>query len=197
MVTGRPRGGCSPHHPASESVLERVAPVVRRLVEQALGRDAEFDDITHDVFVRILQGLCGLRNSEYLEEWAERITVNAVSDTLRKRGYRRMVCWDPQRDPDLLVTDTDFDSQLVAREVARLISRLPEGEQALLQRRWFGRSTVDEIAQQAECSPRTVKRRMERARARFARLVQNDAEVSSWLQEHQRNGVDDLFRSAP
>lgn len=172
-------------------VHERVAPIVRRMVWTMIGPDAEFNDITHDAFVRILQGLPRLRDFDRLEQWAARVTINTVNNALRRRRYRRVASWDPQTDPDVLVGHTDFDSRHVAKRVARILAHLPEKEQALLELRWFGSTTIDDIARDADCSPRTVKRRIQRALHRFERNVKKDAEVTTWLSDDVRPNESD------
>jgi RNA polymerase sigma factor (sigma-70 family) len=161
------------------------------MVWSLLGPDQERDDVTHDVFLQIFQGLPSLRDPERIEQWAARITINTINNTLRRRRYRRTKSWDPQLDPDVLVGHTDFESRNVALRVAKAFAHLPKSEQALLQRRWFESSTIDQIAVDSACSPRTVKRRIIRAAGRFERFVRKDAEVASWLEGHDAAPSDD------
>jgi len=151
------------------------------MVWTMIGPDSEFNDITHDAFVRILQGLPRLKDVDRLEQWAARVTINTVNNALRRRRYRRVTSWDPHTDPDVLVSQTDFDTRHVAKRVAKIFAHLPETERALLELRWFSSTTIDDIARSADCSPRTVKRRIQRALSRFERRAQKDDEIATWL----------------
>lgn len=156
------------------------------MVWTMIGPDSEFNDITHDAFVRILQGLPRLKDVDRLEQWAARVTINTVNNALRRRRYRRVTSWDPHNEPDVLVGHTDFETRHVAKRVANIFSHLPEKERTLLELRWFGSTTIDDIARTADCSPRTVKRRIQRALTRFERHVKKDAEVAGWLARPSR-----------
>jgi RNA polymerase sigma factor (sigma-70 family) len=167
-----------------DNVHERLAPVVKRVVWTVLGADRDLDDITHDVFVSIFQGLSTLKTPERLEQWAARVAINTVFNALRKRRYRRTSSWDSVDDADLMVSHTDFESGSVARRVARVFAHMPKSEQVLLDRRWFGSATIDDIAREEACSGRTVKRRLHRALERFDRCARKDAEIADWLESH-------------
>jgi RNA polymerase sigma factor (sigma-70 family) len=176
---------------AFDSLHARVAPVIRRVLWTMLGADGELEDITNDVFVRVLQGVSRMWPDD-LERWAARVTINTVHNTLRKRRYRHFVSWDPQADPDVLVWQCDYDARHVARSVARVFSHMPRSEQTLLERRWSG-ATIEDLAAERACSSRTVKRRVQRALQRFELCVRKDPEVSSWLEQRSAEPGDDSF----
>jgi RNA polymerase sigma factor (sigma-70 family) len=178
-----------PENARFDALHLRLEPVVRRVLWTMLGPDGELDDITNDVFVRILQGVSRAWPDD-IERWAARVAINTVHNTLRKRRYRHFVSWDPQTDPDVLVWQCDYDSRHVARRVAQVFSHMPKSEQTLLERRWLG-ATIDDLAAERACSSRTVKRRVQRALHRFELCVRKDPEVSSWLEERSDDLPDD------
>lgn len=178
-----------PESTRSAALHARLEPVIRRVLWTMLGPDGELDDITNDVFVRILQGVARAWPDD-LERWAARVAINTVHNTLRKRRYRHFVSWDPQADPDVLVWQCDYDSRHVARRVAQVFSHMPKNEQTLLEQRWLG-ATIDDLAAERACSSRTVKRRVQRALHRFELCVRKDPEVSGWLEHHGEDSPDD------
>lgn len=165
-------------------VHAQLAPVVRRLVYALLGPDQEREDVMHEIFIRIFLGLQRLRDPERLEQWAARVAINTVKNELRRRRLRRFAAWDPILEPDRLVTYSDYDTRHVAWRAARAIAQLPDRERALLLRRWFQPTTADSLALDADCSARTIKRRLRRAQSRFDRMVQRDPSLSDWLAAH-------------
>lgn len=171
-----------------DALHQHLAPVVRRVLWTMLGPDSELDDITNDVFVRILQGVSRSWPDD-LERWAARVAINTVHNTLRRRRYRHFASWDPQNEPDILVWQCDFDAHHVARRVAQVFSHMPESEQALLERRWSG-ATIEALATEKACSSRTVKRRVQRALQRFELCARKDPEVAGWLEERAENTRD-------
>lgn len=167
---------------ADHASLERLAPVVHRTVRAMLGADTELTDVMHDAYVRIMEGLAGVREHEHLDRWAARVTINTVYNVLRRRRYRRFSSWDPLTEPDVLVCHTDFEASNVAGHVLRLLHRMPVSERTMLELRWFHGATAEDLAQRLDCSTRTAKRRMKRALKRFEFHVRSDAEVLSWLE---------------
>lgn len=172
-----------------EALHVRLEPVIRRVLWTMLGPDGELEDITNDVFVRILQGVARSWPDD-LERWAARVAINTVHNTLRKRRYRHFTSWDPQAEPDVLVWHCDYESRHVARRVAQVFSHMPLSEQTLLERRWSG-ATIDDLAAERACSSRTIKRRVQRALNRFEHCVRKDPEVATWLEEHEKHAPDD------
>lgn len=166
------------------SVHARLAPVVRRLVFALLGPDQEREDVMQEIFIRVFLGLSRVRDPARLEQWTVRVAINTVKNELRRRRRRRFIPWDPILEPDRLVSYSDFDGRSVAARAVRAIEQLPERERALLLRRWFQPTTTDSLASDADCSARTIKRRLHRAQTRFARMVQRDALLSDWLESH-------------
>jgi RNA polymerase sigma-70 factor (ECF subfamily) len=169
----------------------RLAPVVRKLVFALLGPDQEREDVMHEIFIRIFLGVSRLRDPERLEQWAARVAINTVKNELRRRRLRRFISWDPLLEPDRLVSHTDFDGRSLALRAVRAMEQLPERERTLLARRWFHSTTTDDLAMDAACSPRTIKRRLQRAQTRFDRMVQRDASLSSFLQDRGETDADD------
>lgn len=166
------------------SVYARLAPVVRRVVFALLGPDQEREDLMHEIFIRVFLGVHRLRDPERLEPWAARVAINTVKNELRRRRLRRCASWDPVLEPDRLVAHSDFETRNVALHAARAIEQLPERERALLLRRWFQPTTTDSLASDADCSARTIKRRLQRAQNRFDRMVRRDASLCDWLATH-------------
>jgi RNA polymerase sigma-70 factor, ECF subfamily len=164
-----------------ERLFERLAPVINRVVWTLLGQDAEHEDVTHDVFLRVLRAVGKLHEPDRLEDWAARVTINAVRNELRRRRLRRWVSWNPFEDPEPVAYAPDLDGREVLARAYRALERLPADERVLLSLRLFYPGTHEELAALAGCSPTTAKRRLRRARARFAAIAEQDPLLKPWL----------------
>jgi RNA polymerase sigma-70 factor, ECF subfamily len=164
-----------------ERLFERLAPVINRVVWTLLGQDSEHEDLTHDVFLRVLRTVGKLHEPDRLEGWAARVTINAVRNELRRRRLRRWVSWNPFEDPEPGGYAPDLDGREVLARAYRALERLPADERVLLSLRLFYAGTHEELAALAGCSPTTAKRRLRRARARFAAIAEQDPLLKPWL----------------
>jgi DNA-directed RNA polymerase specialized sigma24 family protein len=67
-----------------------------------------------------------------------------------------------------------------------IMQRLPESDRNLLMSYWFGRLTVGALAAREGVALITVRRRLSRARGRFAKLARRDAALAQCLESSPR-----------
>jgi RNA polymerase sigma-70 factor (ECF subfamily) len=82
-----------------------------------------------------------------------------------------------------LVGVSDTDTRAALARAHALLDRLPALERAAFGLRFFEGMRLPEVAEVLEVSLSTAKRRLRRARERFARLAARDALLSDWLGE--------------
>lgn len=175
--------------PGVEALLyRRLSPVVNRLVWRLLGPDSEFQDTTHDVFIRIFRGILRLRDPASLEEWAARVTVNTVKNVFRRRTIRKFIGWDPKSETDHPFHAPDFEHRELVARTYRILDRLPAEERIALTFDLFEPLSIEQIAARVGVSIRTVKRRLKAARSRFERAASRDPVLAPWLRERTRTG---------
>lgn len=171
-----------------ECLFERLAPVIRRVVWTLLGPDSEHDDMMHECFIRVLRGVGKLREVDRLEDWAARVTINAVRNEVRRRRLRRWVAWNSSEHPDSLRYAPDLDGREVVARAYRALEKLPANERIILSLRLFYVGTLEEVAASAGCSTTTAKRRLRSARARFVRIAEQDTLLKPWLEAARLEG---------
>lgn len=169
-------------------VYRRLSPVVNRLAWRLLGPDSEFQDTTHDVFIRIFRGILRLRDSSRLEEWAVRVTVNTVKNVFRRRSIRKFIGWDPKSETDHPFYSPDFEHRELVARTYRILDRLPADERIALTFDLFEPLSMEQIAARLGVSLRTVKRRLKAARSRFERAASRDLVLAPWLRERTAKG---------
>jgi RNA polymerase sigma-70 factor (ECF subfamily) len=76
------------------------APNVYTLACRLLGNEADAEDVTQDVFLRVLRHLSTFRGEAAFSTWLYRVTVNAALDYRRRRALREehRVPHDPLAD---------------------------------------------------------------------------------------------------
>lgn len=158
----------------AERLHARLAPVVNRLAWSLLGVDAERDDLVHDIFLRILRQAHTVRDPAKLEDWAARVTINAIKSEFRRRKLRRFFSLDAADGAPGGAYHPDFDGRELLLRTTRLLETLPVSERIPFTLQLLEQKPVEEIAKVCGSSERTVKRRLKSARERFARLAEKD-----------------------
>jgi RNA polymerase sigma factor (sigma-70 family) len=174
-----------------EILYARVAPVVNRVVWTYLAADSERDDIAQEIFLAIVRGAPTLKDPTRLEAWAARVAVNAIWNVFRRRKFRRWSSLESMLDAEPSIHHADFEGRELVIRTRRILEMLPLKQRMPFTLKLLGNASVEEIAELCDCSPRTVKRRLTEARARFIRLAERDPALASRLGEATESTEDD------
>jgi RNA polymerase sigma-70 factor (ECF subfamily) len=163
--------------PTVEQIYHDYAPRVYNMARRMVRTDADAEDVTQDVLLKVVRALPRFRGESALPTWLHRVTLNTAISHRRKRALRdqRRV-----RDPfDIVLADepapesgwggdTAPETPLLRRETRSLIERaiadLPP-----IYRTVFVLADIEEmpnavIAQQLGLSLPAIKSRLHRAR---------------------------------
>ncbi len=138
----------------------RLLAFIRRRVADA--HDAE--DLLQEVFIRVHQGLCCLREWSRLESWIYQVTRNLIVDFYRRRKPSAEI------PPDLPAEEMPLEEDPAARlagSLREMIEELPASyRQALVMTEYQGLSQKA-LADSLGISLSGAKSRVQRARARL------------------------------
>jgi RNA polymerase sigma-70 factor, ECF subfamily len=81
--------GRNGHQLTPEQVFRDYAPRVFALARRMLGNDADAEDVTQDVLVRVIRKLDSFRGDSNVFTWLHRMTVNAALALRAKRARRQ------------------------------------------------------------------------------------------------------------
>lgn len=68
-----------------EAVIKRHVGKVRAMIYHMVLNDADADDLTQDVFIRMVNAICGFREASSFSTWLYRIAMNTTVGFLRKK----------------------------------------------------------------------------------------------------------------
>jgi len=156
-----------------EQVYEEHLTLVRNVLFNMVGATA-LDDVTQEVFLRILKALPDLKTHEFIKSWVYRVTINTAIDHVRKRSFFN----SPGDDGGLDAIPTPLPSpeslqgtQQMAVLLQQGLSRLEPDHRAVLVLFYFEEKSVTEIQQILGVPEGTVK----------SRLFQARQHLKSWL----------------
>lgn len=174
---------------AFNELVETLSPRVFRLVFRMLGRRAEAEDMTQEVFVQVFKAIGQFRGDSKLSTWVYRVAVNSCknrSKYLSRRHDGTQDALDAIADHQPLNQATGITSGDVSRPdqmvegmqveqiVQRAISQLdPDFREALVLRD-IENLTYEEITEITGLAEGTVKSRIHRARTMLKEIVERE-----------------------
>jgi RNA polymerase sigma-70 factor, ECF subfamily len=156
----------------AEEVFYAHAPLVYNVAHRVLGNEADAEDVTQEVLLRVLHKLDSFRGEGRLESWLHRVTVNAAllhrRKSIRRREREKDVPLATQARENSAANDSPAQRLLDSetRElIERAIDRLPK-----MYREVYVLADIEElsnadIAEILQLGVTAVKSRLHRARA--------------------------------
>jgi RNA polymerase sigma-70 factor, ECF subfamily len=165
---------------AAKELVERIYPVVVRIVRNHLPRRESEEDLTQEIFLKIFAKLHQYRADMPFEHWVSRISVNTCIDHLRKQRNRPEYRWsdfseDQQAILDNLKDNASQPPEQSPEESRELLNRLLLGlkpaERLVVQWLYLEEKSVSEICDRTGWKPSKVKVTAFRARQKLAATV--------------------------
>lgn len=136
-------------------------------------------DLTQDVFVNAYKGIGSLQNAEYIHAWLGGIVHNQGMNIFRKRKKEFLVDEDGEfifedqmsEDNDIMPESVE-ERRATANIVQSFIDELPELQRGAIMAYYYEDRKIDEIAALYECSPNTIKSRLNYAKKTLKELAE-------------------------
>ena len=148
--------------------------VLRMIGDQALAQD-----LTQDVFLRVMRSAGTYDHRGRLRQWLFTIASNIVTDHLRRMKRRREVLVEEPADvgdagfqeAPVAAALEAFSSEELRENVRETIGKLPPEQRSVLLLRQYGELTFKEIAALEACSINTALSRMRYALGNLKKLL--------------------------
>jgi len=166
---------------ATDAMIRRYAPAMRRLVAQLSGWSSETDDLVQDVFASALMALPKFRGDADIETWLTRIAIHRVRRWQRRQVLRRL--WQKAavgQSESTVVGETSSVEKIETQQLVRAaIAALPAKYREVIALRYLEERSTAETAQLLGVTASAVDVRAHRGRQLLAeRLKEHDAFAS-------------------
>jgi RNA polymerase sigma-70 factor (ECF subfamily) len=157
---------------ALAAVYDWYLPRVYRYILSRLGDVAEAEDLTEDIFLRMLGAIADYkRTSVPFSAWLFRIARNHLVSYYRKNGNRKAdalqeTMADSRPDPASIV-----ETQLMLGEVAQAVQRLPDAQRDVIALRFSVGLSIAETAQVLGKRQGNVKALQHKAVTRLQKIL--------------------------
>src|SRR5574341_2215097 len=156
-----------------KSLHDQFRPRVLRYVARLVG-EADAEDVTQSVMLKINEGLAGFRGDSDVSTWIYRIATNAATDRLRGKRIQTVSETELESDDDNLppaAQTASVEATAIREEmsacIAAFVTRLPENYKTVMILSDLEGFKNDEIAGILGLSLDTVKIRLHRAREKL------------------------------
>ncbi len=152
-----------------EAFYERNWKYVYRLCFTYLKSEAEAEDCTEDVFVKVLTGDFVFEDETHERKWLAVTAGNACKDRLRSFARKNVDSMDDENAPDIAAPEAEDYS-----DVLEAVKALPPKLKDVIWLYYYEGYSTDEIAEMLKRPPSTVRNQMKDARERLKHVLGGD-----------------------
>ncbi len=165
---------------AARTLMQRLHPLVLKLVRAHLPRRTSEEDLVQTVFMKIFSRLDTFSGTVPLEHWVARVAVNACLNQLDRERVRPELRWADlsEEQEEVLTNLAQSNDELpgtqshAARElVSKLLERLGPEDRLVVTLLHLEERSVEEISHVTGWSQGMIKVRAFRARHRMRKLL--------------------------
>jgi RNA polymerase sigma-70 factor (ECF subfamily) len=160
---------------ASRALVERIYPLVARVVRANLPRRDEPEDLMQEVFLKMFSKLEQFRGEVPFEHWVSRVALTTCLDQLRRQKVRPELRWADLSEEDQFVLESvaaaeepsDADAPRALELLNRLLDQLPATDAWLLRRVELEQKTLADVCAETGWNGGAARVRLFRARRRL------------------------------
>ena len=149
-----------------EQLYERYCDKVYRKCLSFTKDPMQAEDLTHDIFLKIILKLSSFREQAKFSTWLYSITYNYCTDQVRSPHRHQEVHLDEGWERFEAGTDDGLSelAEMQAQQLRRAMDQMPVDEQALLMMKYQDDISIREIANVNGTTESAVKMRLKRSR---------------------------------
>ena len=151
-----------------EALYEKYANDVLRVSYFYLGDRQQAEDVTQDVFVRLLQSTPELVEGKE-KAWLLKVALNRCRDLWRAAWVKRVVLGSPAME--LTPAPDRMDERLERQELMQAIRRLPTDFRDVILLHYYQGYGISEIAQIMKVPEGTISSRLSRGRKKLEEIL--------------------------
>ena len=169
---------------AFEELVERYQRRLLNFVYRTIGDRERGEDLVQEVFIRVHRHLHRFDQTKKFSTWIYTIASNLAKNELRNRSRNPLVYfqtirknWEADHRPLQFEDHRNRPDDLYRKRHLRnlvewAVNQLPNHHRAVFVLRELEGKTYEEIAEITDCNLGTVKSRLNRARNRFAQVIE-------------------------
>ncbi|EQA46200.1 sigma-70, region 4 [Leptospira broomii serovar Hurstbridge str. 5399] len=174
LVTEAARG----EETAFTELVSRFEKYVQIEAEKRIRDESKAEDLTQEVFLETWKVLPNLRTPEAFPFLLRRLVLKHSDRILRRKD---LVSAEFKPETTMAKARSDGDEEAWRKEVLQALEELPNEERELLNLRYFGELSYEEIAERTGITGSNLKNRLRRSRELLRRNLLTKSDRRDWL----------------
>tara|TARA_R110000744_G_scaffold66321_6_gene135546 strand:+ start:1618 stop:2166 length:549 start_codon:yes stop_codon:yes gene_type:complete len=162
------------HKKAWFSLLKRYEKPVYHYGLRMTGNNADALDLLQDVFISVFRNLSNYRGDGSFKGWLFRIAHYRCIEFYRRKRPMQGLDDAPEIPCDTAPADQRIESTQRNAQLVSAMQQLPLAQKSVIELKFFGHFTFEEIAEQTGMSVNTAKSRLYSALSRMKILMEVD-----------------------
>ena len=150
-----------------EEIVERYSNMIMQIAYQNVFNKSDAEDITQEVFIKLMKNIEKLNNEEYMKAWIIRVTINLSKDYNKSFWNRNTT----GIDENLKIFGEEY------QDVFKEISKLKPKYRNIIYLYYYQGYKIKEIAEILQMNQNTVSSCLTRAREDLKGLLEEGGEV--------------------
>lgn len=154
---------------AKEELYRRYSRYVYRILYRMIGSDMDLADHLHNVFIQAFKNVSKIREGNKLKSWLASVAVYTAIAHIKDNQRKQWLTFvSPSDLPEVEYESTCEENREAVRQVYLVLEQMKTEERIPFSLRFIEGMPLREVANACGVSVATVKRRLERAKSRFA-----------------------------
>jgi RNA polymerase sigma-70 factor (ECF subfamily) len=171
---------------AFRKIVEYHHPMVYAVVRGILGGRPDIEDVIQDVFIKVYRGLPAFRGDAKLSSWIYQIARNEALSAVRKVvPARESIDEVVVESPVGSSPDEQYRRKALREHLESCLSEIDENYRVVLELRYMGEMSYDEIRAATGLPVGTVKTYIHRAKIELKRLMSRKQFVETYGRREQ------------
>ena len=147
-----------------EEIADKYIDTIYRLALSRTKSQQYAEDITQDVFVKLISSRKNFESEEHLKAWLLRVTINLTKDLFSSSWFKAT----DELSEDISYRDEEKSDLYYA------VMKLSQKYRTVIHLHYYEGYSVDEIAKITGASPGTVKSQLHRSRQMLKELIEEE-----------------------
>jgi RNA polymerase sigma factor (sigma-70 family) len=154
-----------------EHIYDRYVDKVYRKCLSFVKNDAQAEDYTHDIFLRLVLKLSTFKEHAKFSTWLYSITYNFCLDQVR--SGKKMQEQELDENFDIEEDDEDSLDEIHGVALKKALASIPIDERSMLMMKYQDDFSIKDIAEHYKITESAVKMRLKRSKEKLKVLIQN------------------------
>ncbi len=156
------------------SLLKRYEKPIYNYGMRMTGKNEDALDLMQEVFISVFRNLASYRNEGSFKSWLFRIAHFRCIEFYRRKKPTQGLDDTPEIESNEISADASIHTSQENKQLISAMQQLPLAQKAVVELKFFGQFTFDEIAEQTGISANTAKSRLYGALEKLKTLMEVD-----------------------